>query len=98
MQNQNSSISRRELLKRFVQINAVQNNRRLRSCAATCEFELFRDPIRPLIGTHSSLAKVHQHDIHGQAVKPRRKRRLTAESLQLAVELKKNILREIFKI
>src|SRR5207302_732 len=49
-----------------------------------------------LLQPHAALAKMHQHLVHGQTMQPGRKRRLAAETPNLAKELDKDFLRQVF--
>jgi len=100
MKEENLAIAGREGIQGTLNGYTV-NNANLRKVASSKTSPIFylRDALYHLIERHDrqhTPAQAHQHDIEGHPVQPGGEKRFTAKRIELAMQLKKCFLRQVF--
>src|SRR5271169_6326198 len=103
MQNKYSSVARGKLLNGALKVDPVDGTGQSQIWRSDVALwtTVFRVGIHSLfqrIGRERFLAKAHEHDVNGHAMQPGGEGRFTTKGADLAEELKKGLLHEIFGI
>src|SRR6185369_353512 len=98
VQDKYQSITRWQLSYRLVQGNTIDQRHAARILCSANDANWCFAVFSSLLRLHHSPAKVHQHLINGHSMQPGCERRLATKGVQLAKELDKNLLRQVFRV